>query len=169
MESGDLVLVVLRAWLGAVMIAHGVNHARSIGGTSRWFASVGFRRSRLNALVSAGGEIAIGLFFVVGFLTSVAAAGLVAVMTVAFGAIHRFVGFFVFHRPDEGWEYVATLAVSSVALGTLGPGDYSLDAALGLEGTLSGWTGLLVALAGIAVGAVHLAVLWRRPPAADQE
>ena len=60
---------------------------------------------------------------------------LIATMTVAFGSIHRFDGFFVFKRPDEGWEHVATLAVAALAIAAIGPGSVSLDAALGLEST----------------------------------
>ncbi len=46
---------------------------------------------------------------------------LLATMFVAFWAIHRFVGFFVFHRPDEGYEYVFTLMAISLALAIAGP------------------------------------------------
>ncbi len=163
MESFDLAVMILRLWLGIVMAAHGINHARSIEGTATWFATKGFRRADLNACASAFGEIAIGLGLITGTLTTFAAAGLVATMTVAFGAIHRFAGFFVFKRPDEGWEYVATLAVSAVVLATLGPGAASLDNILGIDQTLSGWTGLIIALAGLAAGAAQLAAFWRRP------
>ena len=96
-----------------------------------------------------------------GLLTPFAAAGLIATMTLAFGSVHRFAGFFVFKRPDEGWEYVATLAVAALALAMLGPGAYSIDAAIGLD--LDGWIGLVIALGGTVLGAVQLALLWRQP------
>ena len=107
----DAMLLVLRVWLGIVMLAHGRHHARSPAGTAKWFASKGFRQAELNARLSAFGELAIGAALVAGLLTSPAAAGLVATMVVAFWSIHRFAGFYVFKRPDEGWEYVATLCV----------------------------------------------------------
>ncbi len=163
MESTDLALALLRIWLGTVMTAHGVNHARRLDGTASWFASKGFRHARINSQASAFGEIAVGAALVVGIGTSIAAAGLVATVTVAFGSIHRFAGFFVFHRPDEGWEYVATLVVAAGTVSTIGPGPLSLDALLGWNAALSGWTGLVVSLAGIAVGVAHLAAFWRRP------
>jgi putative oxidoreductase len=84
-------------------------------------------------------------------------------MTVAFGWIHRFAGFFVFKRPDEGWEYVATLAMAAITVAVAGPRPYSLDAVLGIDAALSGWVGLAVAFAGVAAGAIQLAVFWRRP------
>jgi putative oxidoreductase len=165
MSAPDLALLILRLWLGTVMLAHGVNHARSLEGTTKWFASKGFPRARLNARLSAGTELAIGLGLVTGLLTPFAAAGVIATMTVAFGSIHRFAGFFVFHRPDEGYEYVVTLAVSALALATLGPGSLSLDVAFHV--TVDGWIGLIVGLAGFAAGFGQLAAFWRRPEASS--
>lgn len=162
MNATDTALLILRLWLAIVMLAHGVNHARSIDGTASWFESKGFRQPRLNAMASAAGELAIGLGIATGLLTSFAAAGLIATMTVAFGSIHRFAGFFVFKRPDEGYEYVATLAVAALTLAVIGPGSASLDSAFGID-TLNGWTGLIIALAGVAGGAAQLTIFWRRP------
>lgn len=169
MDPVDIATLGLRLWLAVVMVAHGVNHARSIEGTTGWFESVGFRRAGLQARASAAGEVAIGVGLALGLLTSLAAAGLVATMLVAFWSIHRFAGFFVFHRPDEGWEYVATLAVAAAALAMIGPGGLSLDAALGLADTLDGWTGGLIALAGLLAGAIQLALFWRRPAEDDSD
>ena len=167
MTGIDGALLMLRLWLGAVMIAHGVNHARSLSGTASWFASKGFRRADLNARASALGEIAVGTGLSLGVLTTPAAAGLVTTMTVAFGSIHRFAGFFVFRRPDEGWEYVASLAVTALAIAILGPGSASIDAFIGVDDLLAGWNGLVIALAGIGVGGAQLAVFWRRPQKED--
>lgn len=164
MTATDTALLILRLGLGFVMLAHGINHARSIDGTASWFESKGFRQPRLNARASAAGEIAIGLGVAGGLLTSLAAAGLIATMIVAFGSIHRFAGFFVFKRPDEGYEYVATLAVAALALAVIGPGAPSIDRALAIDVTFDGWTGLIIAVAGIAAGAGQLAAFWRRPP-----
>ena len=162
-DSFDIATLVLRLWLGAVMLAHGINHARNLDGTASWFASKGFRRARMIAGGSAFGEVAIGLGIAVGLLTAPAAAGLIATMTVAFGSIHRFAGFFVFARPDEGWEYVVTLAVAALVLATIGPGSLSLDATIGIDETLSGWLGAGIGLVGMVVGIGQLAVFWQRP------
>jgi putative oxidoreductase len=164
MDAIDVAGLALRAWLGVVMVAHGVNHARSLDGTTRWFASAGFSRPRLVAMGSAIGETTVGVGLVVGLATPVAAAGVVAVAGVAFGAIHRFAGFFVFHRPDEGWEYVATLAMAAAVVASSGGGRVSVDALLRIEDTLSGWTGLALAATGLLAAVVHLAVGWHRPP-----
>lgn len=168
MTETDFALLLLRVWAGVVMLAHGVNHARSLEGTAKWFEKVGFRSPKLNAMLSAGAEIAIGLGLIVGLLTSVAAAGLVATMLVAFWSIHRFVGFFVFKRPTEGYEFVVTLAVVAIAIAILGPGSVSIDSAIGLADDLDGMTGALFAGLGLLAGAGQLAALWRRPAGAGQ-
>ncbi|MCA1735319.1 MAG: DoxX family protein [Actinobacteria bacterium] len=167
MDSADIAVLILRAWIGGVMFAHGFNHGRNLKGTASYFESKGFSRSDLLAPASTYGEIAIGIGLVLGLLTPVAAAGLITTMTVAYGSVHRFAGFFVFKRPDEGWEYVATLAVAALVLATLGSGRISLDAVIGLD--LRSWTGFLIALAGVAAGVAQLALLWRKPSAPTVE
>lgn len=163
MTKTDFALLVLRLWTGAVMVAHGINHGRNLEGTASWFSSKGFRAPRLNAFLSSANEIAIGVALIVGLLTSVAAAGLAATMFVAFWSIHRFAGFFVFHRPDEGYEYVATLTVIALALAVAGPGSISIDASLGIAGTLDGWLGAAILAVGILAAVGQLATLWRKP------
>jgi putative oxidoreductase len=163
MTAIDVALLMFRLWVAVVIIAHGVNHGRTQEGTAKWFASKGFSSPQLNARISALNEILIGLALIAGLLTSVAAAGLVATMFVAFWSIHRFAGFFNFHRPDEGWEYVATLSVIGIALAVLGPGRYSVDEALGIAGNLDGWVGLAIIGAGVLVAVGQLAVFWRKP------
>jgi len=159
----DVALLLLRLWAGIVIIAHGVNHGRTQEGTARWFASKGFKSAQLNARVSALSEIAVGLGLIAGFLTTLAAAVLVSTMFVAFWSIHRFAGFFNFHRPDEGWEYVATLSVIALALAIAGPGRYSVDQALGFAENLDEWVGLAAIGAGLLGAGGQLAVFWRRP------
>lgn len=161
MDAIDITLLLLRVWVGVVMLAHGVNHLRSQEGTSRWFERIGFRLSQLNARLSAYGELAIGVGLIAGLLTPVAAAGVGAMMLVAFWAVHRHAGLFVFHRPDEGYEYVATLAVIALFVAVVGPGRISLDEAVGLD--WAGWAGAWVYGAGLAAGVGQLAVFYRRP------
>lgn len=147
------------------MLAHGINHGRSLDGTARWFERVGFGSPQINARLSSIAEVAIGLGLIAGFLTPVAAAGLVSVMVVAFWSIHRFAGFFVFHRPDEGYEYVATLAVLALGIAIVGPGRLSVDATIGLD--LDGATGAIIYALGIVAGIGQLVVFWRRPDRKD--
>lgn len=163
MDQVDVALLILRLWAGLVIVAHGVNHGRSLKGTASWFEKVGFKQPALNAFLSSAFEIAVGLGLIFGILTSVAAAGLAASMFVAFWAIHRHVGFFVFHRPDEGYEYVATLAAIALAIAIAGPGTASVDAALGIDSTLSGLVGAGIFGLGLLAAVGQLITFWRKP------
>lgn len=165
MDALETASTILRIWLGVVILAHGINHSRNMAGTTKWFAEKGFRNARMNALGASLGELAIGAGLIVGLLTTPAAAGLAAMMTVAFGAIHRFSGFFVFARPDEGYEYVATVTVGAIVLGLIGPGPWSLDAVVGLDTALDGFLGAGIVVAGIVVGFLQLGATWRKPAA----
>jgi putative oxidoreductase len=167
-DALNLALLVLRLAVGAVMLAHGLNHifgGGKIAGTGRWFESLGMRPGPLHAWLASITEVVAGVLLVVGLLTPFAAAGVVGVMLVAWITNHRGNGFFIF-RPGEGWEYVMTLTALGVALGALGPGEWSLDHAMDLT-DLAGTSGLLIAvLAGGGGAAALLAVFWR-PPAGD--
>ncbi len=76
------------------------------------------------------------MLLIVGLLTPFAAAGVVGVMGVAWMINHRGNGFFIF-RPGEGWEYVMTLGIVGIAIGALGPGEWSLDHAFEIDDDLS--------------------------------
>jgi putative oxidoreductase len=164
-DAIDFALLLLRCGVGAVMLAHGINHMRpSIDGTAGWFGSMGMQPAKLHAWLATATEIAGGLLLVLGLLTPFAAAGVVGVMFVAWAINHRGNGFFIFN-PGEGWEYVMTLGIVGIAIGAVGPGAWSLDAAFDLNDTFVGWTGLLIAaIGGIGGGAALLAGFWRPPP-----
>ena len=168
-HAHDLALLVFRVALGAVMLAHGINHifgGGKIAGTGRWFESLGMRPGWVHAWTASFTEIGAGGLLVLGLLTPLAAAGVVGVMLVAWITNHLKNGFFIF-RPGEGWEYVMTLTVAALALSLLGPGAWSLDRAAGLE-TLWGWTGLWIALGAGAGGALLLLLTSWRPAAKAQ-
>lgn len=168
----DLALLVLRALLGGVMLAHGINHVLEdgrldISGTAGWFEGLGMRPPRLNAWLASLTEIGAGALLVAGLFTPVAAAGVVGTLAVAWVTNHRDAGFFVFNRPTEGWEYLLTLITVALVVATLGPGDWSADAALDLAADLDGWVGLVLAAGlGGAGAAATLALFWR-PDAND--
>ena len=157
-------LLLVRVVGGVTMIAHGLNHWRGggrIAGTARWFTGLGLRHGVLQAWLSVVTEIGAGALLVAGLLTPLAGAAVISVMLVAGLLAHRPNGFFVFR---EGYEYVLLLAVTSLALGLLGPGRLSVDSAAGI--TVTGWTGGGIAL-GVAVVATAglLATFWRPQPA----
>jgi len=169
-DSINLALLVFRVAVGAVMLAHGLNHiygGGKIAGTARWFESLGMRPGIVHAWLASLTEVAGGIALILGLLTPLGGAAVIGVMLVAWITNHRGNGFFIF-RPGEGWEYVMTLTFCGLALAVLGPGEWSLDEAIGWRDDLIGTTGLLIAvLAGGGGAGLLLATAWRpeRQPA----
>ena len=156
-------LLILRVAVGVVMIAHGYNHifrGGKIAGTAGWFESLGMKPGILHAWLASLTELGAGAMLIFGFLTPLAAGGVVGVMLVALITNHLKNGFFIF-RPGEGYEYVLTLLLTGLALGAIGAGEWSIDNSI--DSTwLWGWKGLAIgAVAGIGGGIALLAVFWR--------
>ena len=171
-DAYDVGLLILRLVLGLTLAAHGFNKffgGGRIPGTARWFESIGMKYGTFQAVVAATTEISAGLGLAAGLLTPIPAAGFVALMLVAAWTVHRHNGFFIV---KEGWEYNLILAVSAVAVATIGPGKFSLDYALfrttALYDFLHGWWGLLISAGlGLAGGIGQLVIFWRPPAKAD--
>lgn len=161
MTEVDLALFGLRAWVGIVMLAHGVKHLRGREKTTNWLATIGYRNAPLQWFAMSATEVGVGVLLIVGLLTSLAAAGTAAIMVVAYLTVHRKAGFWVTARPDEGWEFVATLLVAALAIGLLGPGSWSLDDAIGIATDLDGWVGLLIVIGGEFAGLGQVATFFR--------
>jgi putative oxidoreductase len=160
-DTVHLVLLVVRVVAGVTLALHGYQKffmGGRIAGTAGWFESLGMKPGRLHAYLAACTEISCGLGFAVGLLTPLTAAGFVGTMTVA-AWTHKGT-FFVF---KDGWEYNAVLAVLAILVATTGAGRWSLDNALGLLDDLSGTTGLLLSLSGLAASIALMAVYWRPP------
>ncbi|MGA0878511.1 MAG: DoxX family protein, partial [Ilumatobacteraceae bacterium] len=129
-------------------------------GTASWFGGIGFKWPLWQARLAATTEIGAGLLLAAGLLTPLAGAGVIGVMLVAIVVAHWKVGFFVF-LPNQGWEYCATIAIGALAIGTMGPGQWSLDHAI--DFSLDGWTSALVT-AGVGIcGAVLQLLVSYRP------
>lgn len=161
MDVETVALLLVRVVVGVTMIAHGLNHWRGGGrieGTARWFSGLGLRNGRLQAWLSVITEIGAGLLLVLGLLTPLACAAVISVMVVAGVLAHRPNGFFVF---KDGYEYVLVLAIVSLALAMLGPGQLSVDQAAGIS--LLGWAGGGIALGVAAVATAGLLALFWRP------
>jgi putative oxidoreductase len=158
-------LLALRVSLGAMIMAHGFNHifgGGRLAGTAGWFESLGMRPGRLNALAATATELSSGALLLLGLATPIAAAELIALMTVAIVTVHRKNGYFIF-RPGQGIEYCLTIAIVAGVVGALGPGPWSLDHALGLW-HYTRFEGLVIAvLVGVGGAAIQLLVVWRPP------
>jgi putative oxidoreductase len=168
MNQINLAMFVLRVSIGLMIVMHGYAHvwktgALAINGTASWFGSMGMRPPLAQAWLASITEIGSGVLLILGLLTSLAAAGVFGVMVVAFLIAHRTNGFFIYN-PGQGWEYVAMIMAMTIAIGTLGPGEWSLDNALDLA-VFSGWRGLICVLAVGGGGALALLGACWRPPA----
>jgi len=170
MDGIDVGVLVVRVVLGVVFLAHGVKHARGREKTTRWFASIGFEKAGFQWLMSTATEIGVGVLMISGLLTGLAAAGAIGIMFVAFWTVHRPAGFFItaFMKEGvdvEGWEYVFTLGAIAAGVAVAGPGELSVDHAIGLADNLDGLVGAALAGFGLLAGVGLLATFWR--PAKD--
>ncbi|MDQ2626088.1 MAG: DoxX family protein [Actinomycetota bacterium] len=167
--AADVALLILRLVLGLTLAAHGFNKffgGGRIPGTAGWFESIGMKYGKFQAVTAATAEIAAGLGLAAGLLTPIAAAGFVALMSVAVWTVHRANGFFVL---NEGWEYNLVLATGAVVVAMLGPGRLSLDHQIFCRCWLNGWTGLLIAVGLGLAGAIGQLLLFYRSPTVTGE
>jgi putative oxidoreductase len=158
-------LLLLRLVAGGTMFAHGSQKlfgwfgGGGLRGTGGFFGNLGFRVPLLMALLAGLGETG-GLALAAGFLTPLAAFGIVAVMVTAIGVVHWSKGFF---NGNGGFEFNLLLLTVALAITGTGPGRFSLDRAFGWDDNITGaWWMLGVAVAGAVSGVVTLNVLRRR-------
>ena len=169
----NFVLLVARVWVGIVMFVHGWRHVKALQsgpGMANWLGSLGLRNGPLQAQVLTWTEVFVGPLIAVGVVTPVFYGAAASLMLVAFVTNHRDKGFFITARPTEGWEYVMTLAVLSIVLGAIGPGQWSLDHVLGLSFPFEPDKALIVAaVVGIGGTILYLLTFWRPPSPSTEE
>jgi putative oxidoreductase len=108
---------------------------------------------RRNALAAGITETAGGALMVAGLATPIASAGLIGTMVTAIRKVHWSSGPWA---ASGGYEYNLVLIAGLMALAEEGPGDISLDAALGLD-----LTGVRWSLAALSLGiAASSASVW---------
>jgi putative oxidoreductase len=171
-DAVNFALLLARVWVAIMIFAHGWRHVKAIQsgpGMANWFESLGLKPGHFHAMMVTGTEIAIPIALALGFLTPLDYGGVCALMLVAMLTNHLKNGFFL-SSAKEGYEYVLSIAVLSIALGTLGPGEWSLDKAIfGLDGfPFDPKKALIItAIVGIGGTAAFLGAFWR-PPKKDQ-
>jgi putative oxidoreductase len=139
MEIG---LFVLHIVVGLAFAAHGAQKlfglfgGHGIDGTAGFFEQIGLRPGRLHAWASGIAEFGGGVMIALGLFVPFAAAALIAVMVAAVLTVHLQNGFFA---SDNGYEYNLELVAAAFALAAIGAGEWSLDAALGLDLAGTGW------------------------------
>lgn len=162
----DLVLLGARVWIAFMVFMHGWRHLKAIRsgpGMANWFESLGLKPGPFHAWNVTLTELAFPVLLAAGFLTPFAYGGVAALMLVAFMTNHLKNGFFL-SSAKEGYEYVVTVAVVSIALGAVGPGQWSLDDAFDFSFPFDPEQALLIsAIVGIGGAIAFLAVFWRPP------
>ena len=156
----NLGLLTLRAGVGGVLLAHGVQKlfgwlgGAGLTGTADALEQMGFRPGLPSAVAAGVGEAGGGALIVLGLFTPAAGAAAAGTMIPA-AAVHAPKGFFA---TGGGYEYPALLGLSAAALALAGPGDWSVDARLG-HGLNPPW---MVAATLLASAAASALVLQRR-------
>ena len=133
-------LLIVRVAVGLMMAAHGTQKLFGwFGGyglqkTGEFFAQLGFRPGRTFAAAASFTEVTSGLLLTLGLFGPIGPALMISVMIVAAVTVHWGHGFFA---TTNGIELPLLYSVAAIGLALTGPGPYSLDAVLGLEGV---WT-----------------------------
>ena len=165
-DALNLALFIARVWMGGMIFAHGYRHLKAIQsgpGMANWFESLGLRNGPLQAMNVTYTELIFGVTLVLGFLTPLSYGAVASIVLVALVTNHWKNGFFI-NSPGEGWEYVGTIGVLAIALGGIGPGEWSLDDAFGFNFPFEPGTALPISAAvGILGTAIFLAIFWRPP------
>lgn len=165
-DSIDFALLLARVWIAFMVFMHGWRHLKALSsgpGMANWFESLGLKPGWLHAQMVTFTELALPVLLVFGFLNPLAYGGVCALMVVAFLTNHLKNGFFL-NTQTEGYEYVVTVAVVCITLGTVGPGDWSLDDAFDFSFPFDPGKALLItALVGIVGAGLFLATFWRPP------
>jgi putative oxidoreductase len=161
MNETDFGLLILRVVVGGTMFAHGAQKAFGWWdgpGYDRWRSAVGgmgFQPAEFWTAASVAAELS-GALLVLGFLTPIVAAVLVAHTIVIIGVAHLPKGFF---STAGGYEFPLSLGAGAAAILFTGPGAASVDALIGFEVTAAASVILFVlAIAGglISLGAPRL-------------
>jgi len=134
MITMSVALLILRLVAGLTLAAHGAQKFGWFGGseftkTVQTIQKQGFKPAWFWTSLMILGEVGGGLSLAFGFLTPLGAAGAVGAMFMAIVKVHWKHGFW---NRDHGLEFPLQLLASSLALGLVGPGSYSLDALLGI-------------------------------------
>ncbi|MGW2827583.1 DoxX family protein [Streptomyces sp. NPDC001286] len=158
-DRRDVGLLLLRLGAGGVLAAHGAQKllgwfgGHGIEGTGQFMESVGYAPGRASATAAGLAEAGGGTLLALGLATPAAGAAAAGAMAGA-AAVHAPNGFF---NQEGGYEYAATLGLAATGLAITGPGQLSLDHALG-HALDRGWMvpaalGATAAVTAVIVGA----------------
>jgi putative oxidoreductase len=162
--------LLLRLTVGGFFFGHGTQKlfgwfgGHGLEPTAQMFHGLGMRPGRRNAVAAGVAEAAGGAALALGFATPLAAGALTSVMLTAINRVHLKNGPWA---TNGGYEYNVVLIAAALAITEVGPGELSLDHALGQERSGTGWTLAAAAIgAAGAIGAHQLAKAYPEEPAA---
>jgi putative oxidoreductase len=168
MDTTDLALVIVRLVVGLTFAAHGAQKAfgwwngPGMPGWQGVMERLGFRPTWVFAAVSMMAELGGGLLLALGLLTPLAVAALIGQSVVIILKSHLPRGFW---NRDNGFEFPLSLTAGILAIGLVGPGSVSLDAALGSVPADAVRLGAIAL--GLLGGALTLVVPMLHRPAAE--
>jgi putative oxidoreductase len=119
--KNTLVPLVLRAGLAVIFIYHGLG---KVNADTNWGSAWNPALPTYQQILVAWGELLGGAALAIGFLTRLAALGIIAIMAGAIATVHWEHGFGL---KDMGYEYNFALIVMAAALVLLGGGVISVD------------------------------------------
>jgi putative oxidoreductase len=164
--------LLLRVTVGGLFVGHGTQKlfgwfgGHGLDATANMFESIGMRPGNRNAIAAGVAEAGGGAALAAGFATPLAAATLTSVMLTAINRVHLKNGPWV---TNGGYEYNAVLIAAVLALAEVGPGELSLDHALGQERIGPGWAVLALALGVAGAVGAHIAAESTPAPPAPPE
>lgn len=153
--SLDLGLLVLRLVVGATMVVHGLQKLTGLwggpgmDGFEAMLADAGYQRPALLAVLGAVGEVAAGALLILGLLTPLAAAAVLAIMINAWLFRQSAEPGLQYFAPD-GVEYETLLAATAAVIVLTGPGRIAIDGTRGwaTRPFLGSFVALLLGVAG---------------------
>ncbi len=158
--------LLARAVIGVLFIGHGTQKwfgwfgGPGLDGASSMMDSIGLRPGRRNAVAASATETVGGAMVLTGALMPLGVTALIATMITAIRTVHLKNGLW---NQGGGYEFNLSLIAALLVLLDGGPGKFSVDGALGLEDTGSGWA--LAALAAGAIGSAAVIELGHQQPA----
>jgi putative oxidoreductase len=152
-------LAAVRVVVGLLFFGHGAQKlfgwfgGHGLEATGGFFEQIGLKPGRRTALAAGASEAGGGALLALGFLTPLASSALIGVMTQAIRTVHAPKGVW---NQNGGFEYNAVLIAAAFAVTDVGPGEWSLDHALGLNLKGPAW-----ALGALAAGVAGPSLLMR--------
>jgi putative oxidoreductase len=164
----DLALLVLRVVIGLLFVGHGSQKLFGMFGggglraTADQFDAISLRPGHMHARAAGGAEVLGGSLLALGLVTPVGSALVTAVMVAAIVSVHLPNGLW---NHKGGYEYNLVMIAAAFALAGVGPGDWSLDNALGIDWSSTVWA--LAALGAGLIGGLGAVIGGRTIPARD--